>query len=103
MNMMHSEAVLSRPAEARSPVRERVTNLTTWRRENNVLDTITLVFGGVHYGTLTVTTPYASDKPIVLYVVPSARGSYEDGELRGHVDCLITDDPALGADRDALR
>lgn len=71
-----------------------VTDLDTRRQANDVLSTITFVFGGVHYGTVAVGTPYTRGKPIVLYVVPQA-GDRGDDTLTGPVDCLVTDEPAL--------
>jgi hypothetical protein len=78
---------------------ETVTNIASRRREENVLASITLVFDGVHYGTIPVGARYAPDKPVVLYLVP-ARGavSCADGALRGPLDCLITDDVHLALD-----
>lgn len=70
-----------------------VIELASWRRRDDVLTSISLVFGGVHYGTLPVDVPYTRGKPLVLYFV----GRDDDGELAGPVDCLVTDDPALGA------
>jgi hypothetical protein len=71
-----------------------VTELASRRPEENVLDSITLVFGGVNYGTISVRAPYAEGRPIVLYIVP-AHGSATDDALHGPIDCLITDDPGL--------
>ena len=76
-----------------------VTDLATRRREDNVLGSITVVFGGVNYGTIPVQAPYAAGKPIALYLVPSdSRGPDADDPLHGPLDCLITDDVALALD-----
>jgi hypothetical protein len=71
-----------------------VTDLATRRCRRDVLHSITIVFGGVHYGTIIVEAPYAQDKPIALYVVP-ARGDVDADHLTGPLDCLITDDASL--------
>jgi hypothetical protein len=79
-----------------------VTDLATRRRSDDVLRSITLVFGGVNYGTVTVSTPYTSGKPIALYVVPRCEDQGGD-LLAGPLDCLVTDDLALAADLDLAR
>jgi hypothetical protein len=79
-----------------------VTQLATRRRSEDVLSSISFVFGGVHYGTIDVTAPYTKGKPIVLYVVAQREGS-GDAEFAGPVDCLITDDEALAAKLEAAR
>ena len=103
--MTHSEAVLERsPADSPRRAHANVTELAAWRRESDVLETITIVFGGVNYGTIPIRTPYAGGKPIRLYVIPSSgTASCEPGAMHGGLDCLITDDPALGADLEHLR
>jgi hypothetical protein len=80
----------------------KVTDLATRRRSDDVLSTITIVFGGVHYGTFPVATPYVKGKPIALYVVPQRRDCAGDA-FAGPLDCLITDDVALAADLDVAR
>jgi len=80
----------------------KVTELATRRRSDDVLSTITIVFGGVHYGTIDVATPYAKGKPIVLYVVPQGDERAGAG-FAGPLDCLITDDVALAAELDVAR
>lgn len=70
-----------------------VVEMAAWRRRDDVLSTISFVFGGVHYGTLQLAVPYTRGKPLVLYFVPQNDGS---GDLAGPVDCLVTDDPLLG-------
>ncbi|HEV2738659.1 MAG TPA: hypothetical protein VGU66_08785 [Candidatus Elarobacter sp.] len=65
-----------------------------------MLHSITLVFGGIHYGTFSVQAPYPKGKPIVLYLVPAQdRGQAAGDELCGPLDCLITDDAALALER----
>ena len=85
------------------PERTRVTDLADWRRREvptaDVLRSITFVFAGVHYGTVPVAMPYTPGKPIVLYLVP---GCDSGGDMRGPLDCLLTDDATLGADRSGL-
>ena len=74
-----------------------VTQLMAGRRSDDVLASITLVFGGVNYGTIPISAPFVRGKPIALYIVP--RDDAEPGEiLAGPLDCLITDDLALAAD-----
>jgi hypothetical protein len=73
-----------------------VTDLATRRRSDDVLSTISFVFGGVHYGTIPIATPYVKGKPFVLYVVPQGRDCAGD-EFAGPLDCLVTDDVALAA------
>jgi len=88
----------------RAPV--SVTDLATRRRANDVLTSVTLVFDGVHYGTIPVRARYAKGKPIVLYVVPSPNrfGGRDDGDgFSGPLECLITDDPALAVAHEAVR
>lgn len=62
---------------------------------------MTFVFGGVHYGTIALSTPYTKDKPIVLYFLPE----HSDGDrsIAGPLDILITDEEALGADIEAAQ
>jgi hypothetical protein len=69
-------------------------------RQTDVLRSITFVFDGVHYGTVPVSMPYTRGKPIVLYVVPDHDRCGD--EIEGPVDCLLTDDPTLGAHRTDL-
>jgi hypothetical protein len=71
-----------------------VTDLATRRGRKDVLHSITVVFGGVHYGTIILDAPYAQGKPMALYVVP-ARDADATNELAGPLDCLITDDASL--------
>jgi hypothetical protein len=85
----------ARPLLSRSTT---VTDLSTRQHDDNILGSITLVFGGVNYGTIRVKAPYAADKPIVLYVVPQNRAPGGDDALRGPLDCLITDDAGLAFD-----
>ena len=89
-----------RPYRAR-PVLSRsttVTDLSTRRLDDNILGSITLVFGGVNYGTIQVKAPYPPDKPIVLYLVPQICAAGDGGALHGPLDCLITDDAGLALD-----
>jgi hypothetical protein len=81
-----------------------VTDLATRRRGDDVLNSVTLVFEGVHYGTFPVRARYPKGKPMVLYVVPShgQLGTCDEG-VCGPVDCLITDDPALALAHEAAR
>ena len=73
-----------------------VTDLATRRRRKDVLHSITVVFGGVHYGTIILDAPYAQGKPMALYVVPArGAGAGAANELAGPLDCLITDDASL--------
>jgi hypothetical protein len=79
-----------------------VTDLATKRRGDERLCSITLVFGGVHYGTFQVAAPYPKGKPIVLYLVPAHRRDHDAGDgFSGPLDCLITDDASLGLERAA--
>lgn len=79
-----------------------VTELATRRRRDDVLDSITFVFEGVHYGTFPVRARYAAGKPIVLYVVPAGEAEHAGGvSFRGPVDCLVTDDATLALSREA--
>ncbi len=79
-----------------------VTDLATRRCRRDILRSITVVFGGVHYGTITIDAPYATGKPMALYLV-SARGDAEAGDLAGPLDCLITDDASLVTRHHAVR
>jgi hypothetical protein len=79
-----------------------VTDLGRRRCRKDVLHSITVVFGGVHYGTITVDAPYAQGKPMSLYVVP-ARGDADADALAGPLDCLITDDASLALRRRAAQ
>lgn len=83
----------------------KVTELASRRRREippaaDVLRSITFVFDGVHYGTVPISMPYTRGKRIVLYVVPQRDQSGD--EMQGPVDCLLTDDATLGADRSDL-
>ena len=82
-----------------------VTDLASRRRGDDVLNSVTLVFEGVHYGTFPVRARYRKGKPIVLYVVPTHDfiGGREGDGVCGPVDCLITDDPALALAHEAAR
>jgi hypothetical protein len=76
-----------------------VAHLASRRRNDDILSSMTFVFGGVHYGTITISTPYVKGKPIVLYIVP--RNAPDCGDpFAGPLDCLITDDTALASDFD---
>ncbi len=79
-----------------------VTQIAAYRRTEDVLTSITFVFGGVHYGTIAVSAPYTKGKPIVLYIVPQQSGGDNAG-LSGPVDCLLTDEVALAADLGVAR
>jgi len=81
----------------------KVTDLAARRRSNDVLSSMSFVFGGVHYGTIPITAPYTQGKPIVLYVVPQRREGFADDVFAGPLDCLVTDDAALAADLDVAR
>ena len=84
-----------RPAsEGHASPRATVTDLATRRRANDVIQTLTFVFGGVNYGTLTVHTPYVIGKPVVLYLVPAA-GEPNGADFSGPLEGLITDDASL--------
>ncbi|MEA2688276.1 MAG: hypothetical protein QOJ39_121 [Candidatus Eremiobacteraeota bacterium] len=78
-----------------------VTDLSTRRRGDDVLSSISFVLRGVHYGTFSVAMPYTRGKPLVLYVVPQGADVPAD-RLAGPLDCLVTDDAAL-ADVDVAR
>jgi hypothetical protein len=71
-----------------------VTHLATRRRANDVIQTLTFIFGGVNYGTLTVHAPYVTGKPVVLYLVPAA-GEPNGADFSGPLEGLITDDASL--------
>ncbi len=76
--------------------RHRVTDLASWRRGEDALVSITLVFGGINYGTIPIRAPYVPGKPFALYLVPAGGSASSAGEgLRGPLECLITDDVAL--------
>jgi hypothetical protein len=84
----------------RSPrvsARATVTDLATRRRSDDVLRSITLLFGGVNYGTFPIAAPYVRGKPFALYVVS---GDERDGDadLSGSLECLVTDDVTLAAE-----
>jgi hypothetical protein len=81
----------------------KVTDLATRRRGDDVLSSMSFVFGGVHYGTIPIGMPYTNGKPIVLYVVPQRPGGARDDVFAGPLDCLVTDDIALAADLDVAR
>lgn len=91
------------PAPASRRQSATVTDLATRRDRNNVLGSITVVFGGVNYGTIPIRAPYAAGKPFALYLVPARGAASPDGVLDGPLDCLITDDPALSLELDAAR
>ena len=80
-----------------------VTNLSTRRRHDDVLHSVTFVLGGIHYGTFVIDAPYASGQPIVLYVVPSDGITDAGNGFSGSLDCLIADDAGLGLERHAAR
>ncbi len=85
-----------------SPTRAAVVDLATRRRrDENVIESITLIFDGVHYGTIPVRIPYAPDKPIRLLLAPAAPG--EAGRLAGRIDALMTDDENVAAELRAAR
>jgi hypothetical protein len=95
MMMDDSLAAARHPARA-SCKSSTVTDLATRRRGEDVVSSISFVFGGVHYGTFPVLVPYTNGKPLVLYVVPQSAGAA--GGFTGPLDCLVTDDEALAAD-----
>ena len=95
-----SSTIRSPHAPARAAA--TVTDLASRRRSDDVLRSITLVFGGVNYGTIRVSTPYTKGRPIALYVVP--QGADPGGDvLAGPLDCLVTDDLALADAFDVAR
>lgn len=74
----------------------RVIDLGSRRHGDDTLTSITLVFGGVNYGTIPIRAPYAPGKPVALYLVPAGDSTTAAGDdLRGPLDCLITDEVAL--------
>ncbi len=75
---------------------------TRRRREDNVIESITLVFGDVNYGTIPVRIPYAPGKPIRLLLAPSAAGD-PAAALAGRLDALLTDDESVAAELQAVR
>ncbi len=100
--MMSDDAfTTARRSTGTAPRGASVTELSTRRRSDDVLSTMSFVFGGVHYGTIPIATPYTKGKPIVLYIVPN-RSSGGD-VFTGPLDCLVTDDVALAADLDVAR
>ena len=88
--------------ESGGPRKATVTNLATRRGSGDVLRSITFVFGGINYGTFPIATPYFRGKPIVLYIVPQNEAG-RGNDLTGPLDCLVTDDPALGNDLEIAR
>ena len=69
-----------------------VTNIETRRHAaENVLRSVSFVFGGVHYGTVPLGVPYTQGEPLVLYVVPEhdTDGVCERGTewVADHLDC----------------
>jgi len=79
-----------------------VTDLATRRRNDDVVRSITFVFGGVNYGTFPVAAPYDRGKPFVLYLVSGDERGGND-ELSGLLECLVTDDVTLSAELRAAR
>ena len=104
MNDFHSgdRASLTHGVRPSRQVPGTVTDIATRRAHHDIVESITLVFDGVHYGTFPVRIPYARDNPITLYVVPS-RGDADSGASFGPLSCLITDDPNLAATHDLAR
>lgn len=86
---------------ARASLRQSatVTDLSARRREDNVVSSITLVFGGVNYGTIPIRAPYATGKPFALYLVSATGTAAAEDPLRGPLDCLITDDVELAVEQ----
>jgi hypothetical protein len=81
-----------------------ITDIWSRRRDENVINSITFHVGGKTCGTFMVDAPYESGKQLSLYVVPRAPASWRDGEaFRGHIDCLISDEPLLGAAEEKAR
>jgi hypothetical protein len=61
-----------------------ITNIGTRRRgTENVLRSVSFVFGGVHYGTVPIAVPYTQGEPLVLYIVPEHDG---DRSLGGDIE-----------------
>ena len=75
-----------------------VTDLFARRRDKDVICSITLVFGGVHYGTLPISAQYTRGKAVALYLSPQ-----NGDDLSGPLDCLVTDDVALARDAELSR
>jgi hypothetical protein len=84
-------------------IESTVTDLASHRRRNDVLHSVTLVLGGVSYGTFAIDAPYVAGKPIVLYVVPANRAPGGGDPLTGPLDCLVTDDDGLAYELEAAR
>jgi hypothetical protein len=83
--------------------RGTVTDLASRRRCEDLVTSISFVFGGVHYGTFPLSMPYTKGKPLVLYVVPSDTDAFHEAGFAGSLECLITDDDDLALDREAAR
>ena len=90
----------SDPSGARC--RATVTQLATRAKTKDVLKTISFVFGGTHYGTISISAPYTRGKQIALYVVPADTDPRGD-DFAGPLDCLVTDDIGLAAAWDVAR
>lgn len=67
-----------------------ITDIASRRRKNDALTSVTFVFGGVNYGTVSISAPYVSGKPILLYLVPQQQDNRET--FTGPLDCLVTDE-----------
>ena len=72
-----------------------VTDIASRRVARDFIESITLVYDGVHYGTFSVRMPFAQAAPVVLYVVPSEHDA-DDPRTSQAFSALITNDPSLG-------
>jgi len=82
---------------ADSRTNANVIALRTPRARQNRINTMTLIFGGVHYGTFPVGAAYTEGTLFRLFVL-AEDGS--DGPFAGPVDVLVTDEADLTADAD---
>jgi len=98
-----TEETSYRRAAPITSARPPVTDLASRRRGEDIVSSISFVFGGVHYGTFPLTAPYTKGKPLVLYVVAQREDAGSGDTFTGPVDCLITDDAALGLRLEAAR
>jgi len=78
--------------DAASATSSNVTELASRRRPAWV-GSVTVVLGGRHYGTLSLSAPVPHGERLTLYVVTQP-------ECGGEIDCLVTDDPNLSHDGD---
>ena len=76
-----------------------VTELSSRRRRENLLDSVTFFVGGQNYGTFTIKAPIPAGTQLRLYVVErNDDPAHSRNGAAASMDCLVTDDASVASD-----